>query len=116
MPISRLAEAANYAPMRLRIARTKSAMTQSEISRQLGISRGRWSQYEKGQRLINWKIVGEVSVLCGVDPNYILFGFVTDTDLATALREAKRQVEREDGLRVMDGLHLWVSVPRAVDK
>lgn len=100
-------QVAKFTPMRLRIAREAGGLTQSQISRAVKVSRGRWSQYEKGQRTLNWQVAAMVSVVCDIDTRYILYGYIDDRELLARVSEVKARIESQDGVPVMDGLHLW---------
>ena len=104
-------ELAKLAPVRLRIARVANNLTQAAIARELGITRGRWSQYEKGQRLLNWQLAGQVAVICEVDANYILFGYDFDIekDVRGRLKMAEETLKAQKVLPVTDGMHRWRS-------
>jgi transcriptional regulator with XRE-family HTH domain len=108
----RVERLAKHAPIRLRIAREASGKTRADMARELRMTRGRWSQYEKGQRLLNWEVACHIAMICEVDANYILIGF--DEHLEPNVKGRIRMIEdklRLEGVRaVIDGQHrVWSS-------
>lgn len=102
-------ELAKRAPIRLRIARVANHLTQAAIARELDITRGRWSQFEKGQRLLNWQLAGKIAVICKVDVNYLLFGydFDIDKDMRDRLKMAEEMLRAQKEIPATDGQHLY---------
>src|SRR5438876_9302453 len=55
--------------MQLKVAREANYLTQSAVARQLGLSRGGWSMYESGKRMVDIEVVIKFCKLCTVDAN-----------------------------------------------
>ena len=98
--------------LRLRIARVVGNYSQAEIARELDITRGRWSQFEKGQRLLNWEVGAHVAVITDLNCDFIFLGKVDAERLKPLtrdrLRRAIKQVERELQ-KLPDDAYLWSS-------
>jgi transcriptional regulator with XRE-family HTH domain len=79
--------------MQLKVAREANYLTQSAVARQLGLSRGGWSMYESGKRMIDIEIVINFCKLCKVDANFILQGDEAQPispELKSRLRKARK--------------------------
>ena len=109
---ARVAAMGRTVGLRLRIARVAGNFSQSEIARELDITRGRWSQFEKGQRTLSGELAAHVALVTNLDVDFIFLGRIDSERLKPVtlgrLRRAIKQVEQELDKRSPDTF-LWNS-------
>ena len=109
---ARVAAMGRTVGLRLRIARVAGNFSQSEIARELDITRGRWSQFEKGQRTLSGELAAHVALVTDLDVDFIFLGRIDGERYKPVtlgrLRRAIKQVEQELDKRPSDAF-LWNS-------
>src|SRR5262245_50446757 len=78
---------------RLRVAREAQFKTQAQTAKALGVSQGRYSMYETGQRTLDHEIAANFVQLVKVDFNFLFGGeikTINDRQLKSRIRKAHR--------------------------
>jgi transcriptional regulator with XRE-family HTH domain len=83
---------------RLKIIRKKLSLNQKNLTKELGLSQGLYSNYESGRVKLSGKLIALLSIKFNINPDWLLTGegemFKADTDESTARSEQRSPVKQ----------------------